>query len=122
MEPIAPDAEREERIHDEIVVDAYGPEERAVGWYCYLADRLLFPFEATCVNTRITSPLSPGQKVDVMRLAPEEVCEREIMVLIRWNADALTVPLAQLNCVAVEEETQQGIEDWHCWTARGYRF
>ena len=27
---------REERIEMEVVVDAYGPEERAMGWYCYL--------------------------------------------------------------------------------------
>jgi hypothetical protein len=30
------DAEREERITMEVVVDAYGPEERALGWYYYL--------------------------------------------------------------------------------------
>ena len=27
------DEEREERISMEIVVDAYGPEEQAMGWY-----------------------------------------------------------------------------------------
>ncbi len=26
---------REERIDNEAVVDAYGEEERAIGWYCY---------------------------------------------------------------------------------------
>ena len=29
----AKDEEREERIHMEIIVDAYGPEEQAMGWY-----------------------------------------------------------------------------------------
>jgi hypothetical protein len=33
------DAVREERIH-EIVVDAYGPEEQAMGWYRYLEDKI----------------------------------------------------------------------------------
>ena len=33
----AKDEEREERIHMEIIVDAYGPEERAMGWYNYLS-------------------------------------------------------------------------------------
>ncbi len=28
----AKDDEREERIHMEIIVDAYGPEEQALGW------------------------------------------------------------------------------------------
>ena len=30
------DLEREERITMEIIVDAYGPEEQAMGWYYYL--------------------------------------------------------------------------------------
>jgi hypothetical protein len=27
------DQEREERISNEVIVDAYGPEEQAMGWY-----------------------------------------------------------------------------------------
>jgi hypothetical protein len=38
------DEEREERIHMEIIVDAYGPEEQAIGWYNYLDDTLQFPW------------------------------------------------------------------------------
>ena len=38
------DAEREQRISMEIVVDAYGPEEQAMGWYYYLDDQLRFRF------------------------------------------------------------------------------
>jgi hypothetical protein len=30
------DPVREHRIHEEAVVDAYGPEERAMSWYYYL--------------------------------------------------------------------------------------
>ena len=37
---------REHRIEMEIVVDAYGPEERAMGWYCYLEEKLAVPFQA----------------------------------------------------------------------------
>jgi len=36
---------RERRIEQEIIVDAYTPEERAIGWHCYL-DKLRFPFRA----------------------------------------------------------------------------
>ena len=39
----AEDEEREERIQMEIIVDAYGPEEQAMGWYYYLADNMSFP-------------------------------------------------------------------------------
>jgi hypothetical protein len=34
---------REERIHNEVVVDAYGAEEQAMGWYYYLEDKIRFP-------------------------------------------------------------------------------
>ena len=36
------DEEREERITMEIVVDAYGSEEQAMGWYYYLQDTIHF--------------------------------------------------------------------------------
>jgi len=32
--------EREKRIAMEIIVDAYGPEEQAMGWYYYLDERV----------------------------------------------------------------------------------
>ena len=41
--------EREQRITMEIVVDAYTPEEQAIGWYSSLEDRLRFPFVARCI-------------------------------------------------------------------------
>jgi hypothetical protein len=33
--------DRENRIREEIIVDAYGPEEQAMGWYYYLEERWL---------------------------------------------------------------------------------
>lgn len=52
-----PDDEREERIAMEIIVDAYGPEEQAMGWYYYLEENLRFPFTALCSAKRATLPL-----------------------------------------------------------------
>ena len=34
---------REDHIENEVVVDAYGPEERAMSWFYYLEDRITFP-------------------------------------------------------------------------------
>ena len=39
----AKDEAREQRIEMEIIVDAYGPEEQALGWYYYLERKLTFP-------------------------------------------------------------------------------
>ena len=40
------DEAREERIYMEAVVDAHDYEERALGWYYYLDDKIMFPFIA----------------------------------------------------------------------------
>ena len=40
------DRVRERRIEQAIVVDAYTPEERAIGWHCYLDDKLRYPVKA----------------------------------------------------------------------------
>ncbi len=114
------DEAREERIHMEIIVDAYGPEERAMGWYNYLSDTLQFPFSARCIARRVISPLEPGDEVEVVGMAPDEECEHDMFVLIRWKSRQLAVPLMQLEGIEADEETQQAIEDWHYWVDRGY--
>ena len=118
----AKDEAREERIHMEIVVDAYGPEEQAMGWYSYLDDILQFSFSARCITRRTISPLEPGEEVEVVGMAPAEECEHEMFVLIQWKQRQLAVPLMQLEGVGVDVETQQAIEDWHYWVNRGYEF
>lgn len=116
----AKEEEREERIHMEIIVDAYGPEEQAISWYNYLSDTLQFPFSARCVARRAISPLKPGDEVEVVGIAPDEECQHEMFVLIRWRPHPLAVPLMQLEDIHVDEETQQAIEDWHYWVNQGY--
>jgi hypothetical protein len=114
----ARDEEREQRISMEIIVDAYGPEEQAMGWYYSLEDRLGFPFLARCVADRAISPLRVGNEVEVVGMAPEEECEHEMFVLIRWERGTLAVPLAQLEGIGVDEQTAQAMEDWQYWVAR----
>ena len=116
------DKEREERIAMEIVVDAYGPEEQAMGWYYYLENKLGFPFLAKCIARRSISPLRIGDEVEIIGMAPEDECEHEMFVLTRWEREGLAIPLSQLEGLAVDDETRQAIEDWHYWVARGYEF
>jgi hypothetical protein len=76
---------REERIHEEILVDTYGPEEQAMGWYYHLENRLSFPFHARCIASKVVSPLKKGEIVEVFRMAPEEASSGDMLVLIRWR-------------------------------------
>ncbi len=117
----AKDEEREERINMEIIVDAYGPEEQAMGWYNYLSDTLQFPFSARCVAHRAISPLESGDEVEVVGIAPDDECQHDMFVLIQWRPHPLAVPLMQLEGIEVDEETQQAIEDWHYWVNQGYK-
>ncbi|MDD5095668.1 MAG: calcium-binding protein [Dehalococcoidia bacterium] len=114
------DQEREERIAMEAIVDAYGPEEQAMGWYYYLADKINFPFKARCVKTRHTSPLKVGEEINVVRMAAEDDCSHEMFVEIRWSGKRLAIPLAQIEPIETDDETQEAIEDWHYWMAQGY--
>ncbi len=117
------DPEREDRITMEIVVDAYDEIERAMSWYYYLEQHLQFPFTATCVTKRASSPLRVKDEVEVIGMPGEEECEREIFVNIRWEKDDLAVPLSQLKPSGdTDEETRQAVEDWHYWVGMGYEF
>lgn len=66
----------------EIVVDAYGPEEQAMGWYYYLEEKLQFPFTALCNAKRAISPLQIQDEVDVIGMASEEGWEKEMFVAV----------------------------------------
>ena len=122
MAKVIRNEEREERITMEIVVDAYGPEEQAMGWYYYLQDTMQFPFTAVCVSKRRISPLKENATVKVVGMAPEDECEQEMFVEIEWEGDTLAVPLIQLEATEADEETQQTIADWHYWVNQGYEF
>ena len=76
MKRLKKDLVREARIHNEAIVDASGPEERAMGWYYYLEDRLRFPFEARCIVAKVISrsakvkPSASSAWYPKMRAAP----------------------------------------------------
>ena len=116
------DPVREERIQDEAIVDAYGPEEQAMSWYYYLENKIHFPFRAKCIGVKPTSPLRKGETVEVRRLASEDICTSDMLVLIRWQGRNMAVPLSQLAALNPDESTNEAIGDWHYWISQGYLF
>ena len=113
---------REDRIGMEVVVDAYGPEERSMGWYYYLDEKLAVPFQARVKTQRLNSPLNIGDKVEVLGMAPEEACETDVFVWVRWPKRKLAVPLSQLTPLINDKATKEAIADWHYWISQGYQF
>jgi hypothetical protein len=122
MERITEDKDREYRIEMEVVVDAYDEEERAMGWYYYLDDKINFPFKAKCIKEKRTSPLKLGEEVEVTGMAPEDECEHDMLVEMQWQGRKLAIPLSQIEGVSVDDATKEAIEDWHYWVASGYEF
>ena len=116
------DPVREDRIHNEAIVDACGPEEQAMGWYYYLEDKIRFPFQAKCILAKVVSPLLKGEAVEVQGMAPEEACARDMLVLIKWQGRTMAVPLSQLQAIKGNKATNEAIADWHYWVAQAYCF
>jgi hypothetical protein len=119
MSKIEKDEEREYRISDEAIVDAYDPEEQALGWYYYLKEKLHFPFNAKCIRERSISPLRMDEKVKVVGMVDEYDCMVEMIVKIEWSDRIFGVPLAQLKAIDGDDQTEEAIADWHYWVGRG---
>ena len=113
------DPVREDRIHNEAIVDA-SPDEQAMSWYYYLESRIRFPFRARGGAANAVSPLRKGQTTEVLRMATEDACEHDMLVLVRWQGRKMAIPLAQLTAVDPNESTAEAIGDWHYWVAQGY--
>lgn len=122
MPKVKRDENREERISMEAVVDAYNEDERAMGWYYYLDDRLQFPFQARWVNRQRPQ----GKEVEVVEMSPEDECMRSIFVEVRYREgevdDIFSARLCDIHPVNVDEETAEPIADWHYWINMGYEF
>lgn len=109
----------------EIIVDCYNESEAWSGWWCYLDDRLTFPFQAECIRERRGSPLKAGQRVTVTAMVDDDEASGALSgmeVLIAWRGRMLGVPLAQLAGLGVNEQTAEAIADWHYWVAQGRQF
>jgi hypothetical protein len=122
MTRVEEDEIRDQRIEYEIIVDAYGPEELAMGWYCYLDDKISTPLKAKCIAKRTISPLEEGEEVEVLGMTSEDECEHEMFVMVKWHGRQLGVPLAQIAVVEADEATREAVEDWHYWVNRGCEF
>ena len=121
MTRIERDEQRESRIQDEVVVDAYDAEEQAMGWYYYLAETITFPFQAKCIQEIRKSPLKLNEVVTVMDMISDDD-SYEMLAEIEFMGRTMGAPFYQLEPIDVDENTRQAIEDWQYWVARGYRF
>ena len=112
----------EERIQMEIVVDAYDSEERAMGWYYYLDDKITFPFVGECTVADKRSPLTKGEQAMVIKMSGEDYCEHDMYVDISWSDKTLAIPLSNIKPLNCDNDTDEAVGDWHYWKMQGYEF
>jgi len=123
MVQIERDESRENRIDMEAIVDTYNnKEERAMGWYYYLDDKLQFPFPA-----KWTSRQHPeGTDVEVIEMSPEDDCSHDMFVEVQYHEgsskDIFSARLSEIHPIDVDEKMAEAIADWHYWIGRGYEF
>jgi hypothetical protein len=122
MPKIRTNRAREQRIEMEIVVDAYNAEERSMGWYYYLEEKLAIPFQARVRTELPVSPLTLGDEVEVLGMAPDEVCSADMFVWVRQPKRNLAVPLSQLVPLGNDQTINEAVADWHYWVSQGYQF
>ncbi|MDJ0636458.1 MAG: calcium-binding protein [Xenococcaceae cyanobacterium MO_188.B29] len=122
MSEVEQDHVREERIDMEAVVDAYNEEERAMGWYYYLEDRINFPFKAKWINRNKPE----GRDVMVIEMSPEDKCSSDMFVEVIYREgdfeDVFSARLSEIEPINIDSATEEAIGDWHYWIAREYQF
>ncbi|MBK6622540.1 MAG: calcium-binding protein [Saprospirales bacterium] len=117
--PKSPDPKRDNRIQDEIVVDAYDDEEVLGSWYVYLEDTLEFPFEAKIrVETAKKGKGTASVQVTIVGMADQDYCGlRCIWFLAQQEGQdwLFYVPVSDITAVAAGKETVQALTDWLYW-------
>lgn len=125
MSDVKTNETREERIKNEILVDAEDKEDRAMGWYYYLDECLNFPFNAKWAK-KGRKGTAPEKDVEVLAMATEEECLRDMLVEVvevgGKDEDVDIARLTDLKVLDADEDTQEALDDWYYWVAKGYKF
>lgn len=116
--------EREERIQQEIILDADGDEAIAACWYKYLSKNLNFPFLAMVQTHKKRNPSGgmgySSSPVRLLGMAPLARCTTQQM----W---AIGVPyigsgktpfhflLTDLQSIDADKSREQALSDWMYW-------
>ena len=112
---------RENRIANEVLVDAYEQEEIAMGWYYYLQERFNFPFKAKWGSSK-----SSDRIVTVLEMSAEDDCLNDMYVEVLYREgdleDVFSARLFEIYPLDVNRPTEEAIADWHYWVNRGYQF
>ncbi|BAY65073.1 hypothetical protein NIES22_51750 [Calothrix brevissima NIES-22] len=126
MPSVEQDQTREQRIKTEIIADAEDKEDRAMAWYYYLEEALIFPFNAKWTKKSRKSTTPQEKQVEVLGMAPDDECLKdmivEVAVINGKEDDVYSAKLSEIEAIDADEDTLEALADWQYWLARGYKF
>lgn len=114
--PKSKDEERENRILDEIIVDAYGEAEQLMGWFYYFQDNLEFPIKAT-VKFRLRGGGGEIKKVKIVEVDPKSENGRALRLgIVEGKSERIQyISPEEIASLDTSDENLQIINDWLYW-------
>jgi len=114
--------EREARIHDKIIVDAYGDEEVAMSWYYYLEELLQFPFSAMIQTHKYRQKGGIAYlsvQVRLLGMASLQRCGMHQIWAMGMLAIGREIPLhfllTDIQSIEPDSSRAQALADWMYW-------
>jgi hypothetical protein len=110
------DAERDHRIHYEIIVDAYDEYEQAMGWYYYMADNFAFPINAK-VKLRLRGDKTEEKAVQIVEVDPKSETSLTLRLGITEGKNDRVQYISPEDIISVKtsEENLEILNDWLYW-------
>ncbi|MEM6263642.1 MAG: calcium-binding protein [Bacteroidota bacterium] len=113
-------AEYDDKLYSEILVDCHDEDEQNMSWYYYCQDELEFPFEAN-IELKKRKGGTVVKQVNVLNLSTDDSdFDRsfDLKVEIELNEYVIGVPISQLTDIKATEATIETINIWNYWNKR----
>ena len=109
-------AERDHRIHDEIIVDAYGEEEQAMSWYYYMEENLDFPMQAK-IKLRLRGGKTEEKTVKIVEVDPKSETSLTLRLGITEGKSDRVQYISPFDIVSINtsDENLEILNDWLYW-------
>ena len=106
--------QRKNRIHNEIIVDAYDDGEVNMSWFYYFNDYLTFPISAVAKLKRRNGKYENAE-IQIVEIASDT--EQELMFGFVLTMKGYVFPISLKDIVRVEtsEENLEMLNDWLYW-------
>ena len=112
----AHDEEREYRIRNEAIPDAYGEEEVAMSWYYYMAENLAFPIKAK-VKLRLRGGKTEEKAVKIVEIDPKSETSLTLRLGITEGKSDRVQYISPADIVSIQtaEANLEVLNDWLYW-------